>query len=86
MVPAQQQPLTYEERNALHYTAGAVYRTLKKCLTKSKHPSKGDLCGDDDDEDDENDAKKWEELIDRGGLCHVKDETSALSCIGVLSV
>ena len=37
-----------------------------------------DLCCDDDDEDGENDAKEWEELIDRGGLCHVKDETYQL--------
>ena len=85
VVPAQQQPLTYEERNALHYTAGAVCCTLIKRLTKSKHPSKGDLligigdlCCDDNDEDDENDAKEWEELIDRGGLCHIKDETYQL--------
>ena len=81
MVPAQQQALTYEERNALHYAARAVCCTLKKRITKSKHPSKGDLLieiGDlccDDDEDNENDAKEWEVLIDRGGLSHVKDET-----------
>ena len=32
VTPAQQQPLTYEERNALHYTAGAVCCTLKSVL------------------------------------------------------
>ena len=71
VVPVQQQALTYEEHNALHYTAGAVCCTLEKRLTESKHPSKGDLligigdlCCDDDNEDDENDAKEWEELID----------------------
>lgn len=83
VAPAQQQALTYEERNALHYAAGAVCCTLKKRLTKSKHPSKGDLligisdlCCIDDDGDI--DAKEWEELIDRGGLCHVKEETYQL--------
>lgn len=30
VVPTQQQALTYEERNTLHYTAGAIYSTLKK--------------------------------------------------------
>ena len=64
--------------NALHYTAGAVCCTLKEHLTKFKHPSKGDLCCDDNDEDDKNDAKEWEELTYRGGLCHIKDETYQL--------
>ena len=85
-VPPQQQVLTYEERNALHYTAGAVCCTLKKRLKKSNHPSKGDLLigiddlcyDDDDDQGGDNDAKEWEQLIDRGGLCHVKDETYQL--------
>ena len=83
VVPAQQQALTYEERNALHYTAGAVCPTLKKRITKSNHPSRGNLIGIDDlcsadDGDGDNDAQEWEDLIDRGGLSHVKDETYQL--------
>ena len=84
VIPAQQQALTYEERNTLHYTAGAVCHTLKKRITKSKHPSKGDLIiGIDDlctagDGDGDNDAQDWEDLVDRGGLSHAKDETYQL--------
>ena len=86
VVPPQQQALTYEEHNALHYTAGAICCTLKKHLKKSNHSSKGDLligiddlcCDDDDDQGGDNDTKEWEQLIDRGGLCHIKDETYQL--------
>ena len=75
VVPPQQQ--------ALHYAAGAVCCTLKKQIEKSNHPSKGDLLIGIDDlcyDDDQGFgyAKEWEQLIDRGGLCHVKDETYQL--------
>ena len=81
IVQVQQQGLMYEECNALHYTAGAVCCTLKKRISKSNHPSKKDLMIGIDDlccDDDEEGAKEWVELIDRGGLCHVKDETYQL--------
>ena len=83
VVPPQQQALTYEECNALHYAAGAVCCTLKKRIEKSNQPSMGDLLIGIDDlccDDDQGggDAKEWEQLIDRGGLCHVKDETYQL--------
>ena len=85
IVSVQQQGLTYEERNVLRYTAGAICHTLKKRLSKSNHPSKkdlmigiDDLSCDDDEKESESDAKEWVELVDREGLCHVKDETYQL--------
>ena len=86
IAPIQQQGLTYEERNALYYTAGAICCSLKKRLYKSDDPSKSDLvigiddlCYDDEEEEGEcDDAKQWVELIDRGGLCCVKEETYQL--------
>ena len=35
-------------------------------------------CDDDDDQGGDSNAKEWEQLIDQGGLCHVKDETYQL--------
>jgi hypothetical protein len=71
--------LTFEEKNALYFTAGYVPRALKKKLSKSAHPLKENLicclsdmidCVD-DEADDDDDSQKWIEMIDRGGLTHV---------------
>ena len=72
--------LTYEEINALRYAAGYVPRILKKKLLKSAHPLKEDLqlclldLLDDGDEDS-NESQDWVELINRGGLTRVNNNT-----------
>ena len=78
--------ITYEEANALRYTAGYVCRSMKRKLSIANHPLKEELiqtidamCKDKDDgnsEDPEPTASHhWIANIDRGGLCHVKDVT-----------
>lgn len=76
-------PLTHEEENALRYVAGYVCRKLRKSLDSSSLPSKEDmilcvmeLSGDEMDE--ERGTEAWTNLIDRGGLWHVSDQTYSL--------
>ena len=75
--------LTYEETNALYYAAGYVPRALKKKLMKSAHPLKEDLqlclldLLDDGDED-ANESKDWVNLINRGGLTRINNNTFEL--------
>ena len=75
--------LNFEEKNALRYTAGYVFRALKKKLKKSSNPSKQELVlcleellGEEADEE----SHAWVTLIDRGGLNHVNDVTYMLFC------
>ena len=72
--------LTYEETNAVRYAAGFVLRTMKKNIGKSTHAHKADLLlclaqllDNDDPKIDE--SKDWLEIVDRGGLCHVGNDT-----------
>ena len=72
-------PLTFEEANALRYVSGYVCNKLRKKIMKSKLPSKGDLllclvelC---DEDDDVSSSADWTRAIDRGGLCHVSENT-----------
>ena len=72
--------LTYEETNAVRYAAGFVLRTMKKNIEKSMHAHKADLLlclaqllDTGDAEVDE--SKDWLEIVDRGGLCHVSNDT-----------
>ena len=69
--------LTYEEANALRYSAGYIPRTLVKKLKKSAHPLHEELslCLLDlvDDGDDDNQSQDWIKTIDRGGLIHVNN-------------
>ena len=71
-------PLTLEETFGLRYAAGYIPRSLRKKLTKSKHPLKNDLLlclFDLLDEGDDNDheSKRWVESINRGGLTRVNN-------------
>ena len=67
-------PLTSEEAHALYYVAGYICRKVKLHLDST---SKCDMSAclhqvvahDDDDDDD------WMNLIDKGGLYHVNDNT-----------
>ena len=77
--------LTYEETNAVRYAAGFVLRTMKKNIGKSTHAHKADLLlclaqlldNDDPKIDDPkiDDSKDWLEMVDRGGLCHISNDT-----------
>lgn len=71
--------MTFEEKNALRYVAGYVCRTLRKRLESSRMPDKDDmifalmeLSGD---EMNDQETEAWTDLIDRGGLWHISDET-----------
>ena len=68
------------EGNALRYAAGYVVRHICKKVKKSSHESKADITdclmqlvlgGQDDD--DEGTAEEWTNLVDRGGLWHVRE-------------
>ena len=82
-VESPQCPLTYEEENALRYIAGYVCRKLRERLESSSLPSKDDmiLCLmelNGDEMDEERGTEAWTNLIDRGGLWHVNDQTYSL--------
>lgn len=74
----EQASLTYEEKNALYFTAGYVPRALKKKLSRSAHPLKERLIccltdmmqGYNEDSDDD-ESRDWIEMIYRGGLTYV---------------
>lgn len=68
--------LTYEEVNALRYSAGYVPRALRKKLERGSHPLKEELilCLYEMTEDvnkDRSESEDWVTLVDRGGLKHV---------------
>ena len=73
--------LSYEERNALRYTAGYVTRALIKKLKSSTHPLKEEMvcCLLDMNEADELDtpheSEDWTTIINRGGLTHIGNMT-----------
>ena len=70
------------EGNALRYAEGYVVHHICKKVKKSSHESKEDITdclmqlvlgGQDDD--DEGTAEEWTNLVDRGGLWHVRETT-----------
>ena len=69
--------LTYEEKNALRYTAGYVPRALRKKLKKSAHPLKEELvlCLVEMTEGDRgiDESEDWVNSVDRGGLKHINE-------------
>ena len=76
-------PLMFEEENALRYVAGYVCRKLRERLESSSLPRKNDmivclmeLTGEEMDK--ERGTEAWANLIDRGGLWHVSDQTYTL--------
>ena len=73
-------PLTLEETFGLRYAAGYIPRSLRKKITKSKHPLKSDLLLClfdllDEGDDADHDSKRWVESINRGGLTRVNNST-----------
>ena len=76
--------MTNDEKNVLRYVAGYVRRHLRKKIERSRHPLKEelvlflmDLVKDDsgDADEDVGTAEEWTNIIDRGGLWHVKSTT-----------
>ena len=73
--------LSYEEENALWYASGYIPRSLRKKLETSSHPLKEELilCLLDLTEDQQDEftdrSEDWTNLIDRGGLKHINNNT-----------
>ena len=72
-------PLTINEANALRYVAGYVCRHLRKIIEASAHPLKEEmiLClmsmVKDKSDTSEGHCEEWTNLVDRGGLWHVRE-------------
>eukprot|EP00731_Ephydatia_muelleri_P004333 Em0002g509a len=76
--------LTRAEENALRYAAGYVCKQVSKKLKSSTDPSKQDLflCMEmlrrdsavDSECETSEDSSLWMDIIDRGGLWHIKDD------------
>ena len=78
---------TYEEANAVRYTAGYVCRSLKAKLDKRSNHEEFNkelidaidcMCSNSDDcddvaTDDNMCSQQWILHVDRGGLCHIND-------------
>ena len=75
--------MTNDETNVLRYVAGYVCRHLRKKIERSKHPLKEELVlclmslvkDDSGEVDDVGTAEEWTNIINRGGLWHVKSTT-----------
>ena len=71
--------LTYEEENALRYTAGYVVKAVLKKLKRSTNPMKKELCRYamelNTNDGSEQESEDWTALVDRGGLTHIGDMT-----------
>ena len=80
------QPLTYDKQNALRYVAGYVCREVRERLKLCSMPEKQDmiLClielgGDELFE--ERGTETWTNIVDRGGLWHISDQTYSIFLI-----
>ena len=77
----QPSPLTNNEANALRYVAGYVCRHLRKKIEASAHPLKEEmvLClmsmVKDKSDTSRGVCEEWTDLVDRGGLWHVRENT-----------
>ena len=78
--------LTHEEENALRYVAGYVIRKLRERIDSSSNPRKDEMvlllmeCAG-DEMDSEGGTEMWLNMIDRGGLWHVNDQTYSLFAV-----
>ena len=83
-IETEEAELTYEERNGLRYAAGYVPRSLKKKLYRSSHQHKEVLISllrnllDERNDDFDDDSTNWIDLIDRGGLKRINNDTYQL--------
>ena len=75
------QPITQSEENALRYAAGYVVRKVTENIEHSKLPlplklkllSGLEMLRDENSSQHPHDSSAWIDMIDRGGLWHVKD-------------
>ena len=76
-------PLTYEEQNALRYVAGYIIRKVQQRLETSTHPRKDEMvlllmeCAGDELSENVG-TETWTNMIDRGGLWHINDQTYSI--------
>lgn len=76
--------MTDNESSALRYVAGYVCRHLHKKIERENHDLKEEmiLClvelVKDKTVEDQGTSEEWTNLIDRGGLCHIKETTFQL--------
>lgn len=83
--PSITQETLINEGYALRYAAGYVIRHVLKKIRTSNQPRKDDLIKccqrlvkTQSSDDAENTAEEWTDLVDRGGLYHVKETTFQL--------
>ena len=78
--------ITEMEGNILRYIAGYICRQLRTKLERNSHKLKEELilcCMDmikDRDEKESGNNEEWTDLMDRGGLVHVKDTVYQFIC------
>ena len=76
-----EQNLTYEDANVVRYVAGYVCRKVREKLS---HENKGELlkCLESllGSEDESSASADWVDVVDRGGLLHVRKGTYMLFC------
>ena len=86
---ADTQEMSYDEANVLMYAAGYVVRHTSKIKKKNLHSGKELLSSAQQllkvsqqatNRDDPGTAKEWTELVDRGGLWHVRETTFHVFC------
>lgn len=79
--------LTEAESGVLRYVAGYICRHLQKKLERESHEFKEEmilclmeLTKDDDTGEEHGTDEHWTDLIDRGGLWHIKETTHQFFC------
>ena len=78
--------ITPTEKNVLQYIAGYICRQLRKKIERTSHKLKEELIlclmdmTKDGDMEDHGTDEEWTDLMDRGGLIHVKDTVHQLIC------
>ena len=77
--------LSYNEENALLYTAGYILKAIRKKFKRSSHPLKQDLMlclsesADDNGDTSDHQSLDWTHLLDQsGGLQYISDMTYRL--------
>ena len=75
-------PLSLQEENVINYAAGYVCRAIRKRLERSSDSEKAELIlcvmellQDDDEDNSTTDDQEWVNLVDRGGLWHISENT-----------
>ena len=78
--------ITYEDVNVVRYIAGYVCRKVRTKIEQSSRTNKAALINSlegllsDEEEDSATVSVDWVDVVDRGGLLHVKEGTYMLFC------